>query len=177
MYIDCIDMTDSNLGNNRIQGLNAAKVDSTQLQFYGMSNGVAQMVTSVQNALSGGKIDVLRIWGHGGPGIQNVSGGTSGDAAANDFAGVTVDNLNQSGLDQLASLFASGGWMELRGCSVGADDAGQALLLGIANLVGVPVYGGEVTQWTVDWSPPVTCATPPGGFSTTDGPKLNGAQS
>jgi len=34
MYFDIIDMTDSNLGNNRIQGLNNLSVASTQLQFY-----------------------------------------------------------------------------------------------------------------------------------------------
>ena len=70
MYFDIIDMTDSNLGNNRIQGLNNLSVASTQLQFYGMSNGVAQMVSDVKSALADGQIDVLRIWGHGDPGCR-----------------------------------------------------------------------------------------------------------
>jgi hypothetical protein len=36
----------------------SASVLSTQLQFYGMSNGVAQMVSDIKNALRGGQIDV-----------------------------------------------------------------------------------------------------------------------
>lgn len=75
MYFDVVDMADSNLGNNRIQGLNNLCVQSTRLQFYGMSNGVAQMVSDIKNALGGGQIDALRIWGNGGPGLKNVTAG------------------------------------------------------------------------------------------------------
>ena len=176
MYIDVIDMTDSNLGNSRIQGLNNLSVASTQLQFYGMSNGVQQMVSSVQSALGGNSIDALRIWGHGGPGLQNVTAGASGSSANSDFSGITTDNFTQLGLQQLAPLFGSGAWVELRGCSVGAGGAGNALLLDLASLLGVPIYAGEVTQWTVDWSPPVTVGYPSGGIACAQGPLLNGNQ-
>ena len=176
MYLDIIDMTDSNLGNNRIQGLNNLSVVSTQLQFYGMSNGVAQMVSDIKNALASDQIDVLRIWGHGGPGLQNVTAGDSGSSANADFSGLTVDNYQQVGIDGLTGLFTQSGWLELRGCSVGDGDPGQTLLTGLAALLGVNVYAGDVTQWTVAWSPPVSCATPSGDFSTIDGPKLNGNQ-
>jgi len=59
MVIDCIDMTDPAYGASRIGGLNASCVTSTQLQFYGMSNGVARMVSSVANAASAGAIDAV----------------------------------------------------------------------------------------------------------------------
>lgn len=176
MYFDIIDMTDSNLGNNRIQGLNNLSVASTQLQFYGMSNGVAQMVTDIKNALAGGQIDVLRIWGHGGPGLQNITAGTSGSSANADFSGLTQDNYKTVGIDGLSGQFTSTGWLELRGCSVGADDPGKQLLTGLAALLGVNVYAGDVTQWTVNWTPPVSCGTAAGDFSVVDGPKLNGNQ-
>jgi hypothetical protein len=174
MYIDCIDMTDSNLGNNRIQWLNYLCVASTQLQFYGMSNGVQQMVNGVTNAASGSTIDVLRIWGHGGPGGQNVTAGASGTSGNQDFAGITVDNFNQLGLEQLASRFSSGGSLELRGCNVAADGSGNALLLDLASLLCVPVYGGILVQDSGLWTPPVTCAYPSGGLATTAGPPVNG---
>jgi hypothetical protein len=176
MYFDIIDMTDSNLGNSRIQGLNNLCVASTQIQIYGMSNGVAQMVTDIKNALAGGQIDVLRIWGHGGPGLQNVTAGASGSSANADFSGLTQDNYKTVGIDGLTGQFTADGWVELRGCSVGAGDPGKQLLTGLASLLGVNVYAGDVTQWTVDWSPPVSCGTTGGDFSTVDGPKINGNQ-
>ena len=176
MYFDIIDMTDSNLGNNRIQGLNNLSVASTQLQFYGMSNGVAQMVSDIKNALADGQIDVLRIWGHGGPGLQNVTAGAAGGSANADFSGLTQDNYDKVGIDGLTGLFTQGGWIELRGCSVGDGDPGKKLLTGLAALLSVDVYAGDVTQWTVNWSPPVSCGTAAGDFSTVDGPKLNGNQ-
>lgn len=176
MYFDVIDMTDSNLGNNRIQGLNNLSVLSTQLQFYGMSNGVAQMVSDIKKALADGQIDVLRIWGHGGPGLQNVTAGADGSSANADFSGLTQDNYDKVGIDGLTGLFAQGASIELRGCSVGDGDPGKKLLTGLAAMLGVDVYAGDVTQYTVNWSPPVSCGTSGGDFSTVDGPKLNGNQ-
>jgi hypothetical protein len=173
MYIDCIDMADG-LGANRIQWLQYLCANSTQLQFYGMSNGVGQMVTSVQSAAAGTPIDALRIWGHGYPGGQIVSGGADGSSVDLNFAGISLSNFDQTSgvLAQLTSLFSANGRAELRGCSVGADGAGRALLLDLASLWGVPVYGADVVQTTGQWNPPVTCAMPGGGLSTTSGPPV-----
>jgi hypothetical protein len=175
MYIDCIDMTDPNVGNDVIQGLNGLSVASTQLQFYGQSNGVAQMVSAVQSALAGATIDALRIWSHGGPGEQGVTDGSG--TGADDFAAINTNNFTQLGLQQLAPLFSPGAWVELRGCNVGAGGQGNALLLDLASLLGVPVYAGVLQQAGVDWNPPVVCGYPSGGLTTTAGPVLNGNQS
>ncbi len=174
MVIDCIDMTDAGLGASRIAGLNAACVASTQIQFYGESNGVTQMVSSVLSAASAGTLDALRIWGHGYPGGQNVTGGADGDTADQDFAGMSGANFNQTVgvLQQLKPLFSASGRAELRGCSVGAGADGNVLLLDLASLWNVPVYGGDVVQFSADWTPPVTCASPSGACSTTSGPPL-----
>jgi hypothetical protein len=177
MYIDCIDMTDPNVGNDVIQGLNSLSVASTQLQFYGQSNGVAQMVSSVQSALAGATIDVLRIWSHGGSGYQYVSGDGASEQQGDNFACITTDNFTQLGLQKLAPLFSSGAWVELRGCNVGSGGAGHALLLDLASIFGVPVYGGVFQQAGVDWNPPVVCGYPSGAMATTAGPVLNGNQS
>jgi hypothetical protein len=129
VFIDCIDMGDANLGNSRIQGLQNLSVASTVLQFYGMSNGVVQMVNGIQNALNNPNdtyINVLRIWGHGGPGSQNVTAGASG-SSTDDFSG--IDQTTFTLLNPLQGSFAPGGWVELRGCSVGSGAAGQVLLM------------------------------------------------
>jgi hypothetical protein len=169
MFIDVIDMTDANLGNSRAAGLSNLGVVSTQLPLYGMSNGLAQMVSAVQGAATS-PIQALRIWGHGGPGSQNVSAGASGDADQ-DFAGITADNFPQ--LKPLAPLFDHGGWVELRGCSVGAFPDGAVLLLDLASLLNVFVYGAELVQTSVAWSGPVACATPSGALSSCVGPDVS----
>jgi Domain of unknown function (DUF4347) len=171
MNIDVIDMTDPNVGNDVTTCLNSLGVVSTQLPLYGMSNGLAQMVSSVQEVATEA-IQALRIWGHGGPGSQNVTGGAAGNAAQ-DFAGLNTDNFGQ--LRPLAPLFHPNGWVELRGCSVGAGAEGAALLLDLAALFNVSVYGATTTQSGSDWEGPVTRATPSGSLSTGVGPDVSGS--
>ena len=171
MNIDVIDMTDPNVGNDVTACLNNLGVVSTQLPLYGMSNGLAQMVSSVQGAATSA-IQALRIWGHGGPGQQNITGGRAG-SAPQDFAGLTADNFTQ--LQPLVPLFDPGGWVELRGCSVGAGAAGAALLLDLASLFNVSVYGANIEQSGSDWEGPVTCASPSGALSTCAGPDVSGS--
>ena len=105
-----------------------------------------------------------------------MTAGASGGSANADFSGLTQDNYDKVGIDQLNGLFTQSGWIELRGCSVGDGDPGKKLLTGLAALLGVNVYAGVVTQWTVNWSPQVSCGTTAGDFSTVGGPKLNGNQ-
>jgi len=136
-----------------------------------MSNGLAQMVSSVQDAATIA-IQALRIWGHGGPGQQNVTGGAAG-SAPRDFAGITADNFTQ--LQSLVPLFDPSGWIELRGCSVGAGGAGAALLLDLASLFNISVYGANIEQSGTDWEGPVTCASPSGALSTCAGPDVSGS--
>jgi hypothetical protein len=169
MNIDVIDMADPNVGNDVTARLNSLGVVSKQLPLYGMSNGLAQMVSSVQEVTTEA-IQALRIWGHGGPGSQTVTGGTAGDAAQ-DFAGIDTENFGQ--LQPLAPLFDPNGWVELRGCSVGAGNEGAALLLDLAALFNVSVYGATTTQAGTGWDGPVTRATPSGSLSTGMGPDVS----
>lgn len=170
MFIDCIDMADG-LGSNRIQWLDYLKATSTRLQFYGMSNGVAALVTAVQGIASPRSIDALRIWGHAYPGGQLVSGGTDGSAVDMHFSGISAANFVQvrAFLVPLAPLFNSQGRAELRGCSVGSGSTGESLLVFLASTWGVPVYGGTVVQTTGKWAQPVVCADPSGGLSSSMG--------
>src|SRR5690242_4319053 len=113
MIIEVLDMDDSTTGPaaNSI-GLWNAKArpgpGRTVIKLYGMSNGVAQMVTAIKRAARPHSIEVLRIWGHGYPGGQGISGGTDGNTFANDFAGMTVSNFNgiRNTLAELSRLFA-----------------------------------------------------------------------
>jgi hypothetical protein len=177
MVIDCIDMTDPVISSSTRAWLSQQSVVSTQLQFYGMSNGVTALVQAISGVATTGTIDVLRIWGHGHPGSQNVSAGK--DDGSDDGAAIDADSFYEGDLAKvlapLAPLFSASARAELRGCNVGEGGAGSALLLDLADLWHVPVYGGDVLQYASGgWKPPVSCGNPGGGLASTNGPDLNG---
>ncbi|MBI1745335.1 MAG: hypothetical protein HYR55_01955 [Acidobacteria bacterium] len=179
MIIEVLDMDDSVTGPaaNSIGLWNARTRPGpgrTIIKYYGMSNGVAQMVADIKKATGRSSINVLRIWGHGYPGGQGVSGGVAGATFANDFAGMTVSNVSalSSTLGQLRPLFARGARTELRGCNV-AQGNGDQLLVSLARIWGVPVQGGSITQHAgSNWDGPVTEATPAGGLRCVVGTPL-----
>lgn len=170
MIVEVIDMDDSTTGlpQNSIGLWNAAhrpQDGRVIVKLYGMSNGVEEMVTQIEQRVQSGRIDLLRVWGHGYPGGQGVSGGHDGTAFQNDFAGMTVTNFSgiQHSLSRLTALFTPNAKVELRGCTV-AQGAGSRLLTLLAQLWGVPVQGGAVTQHaSSNWDPPVYEADPPNG--------------
>jgi hypothetical protein len=171
MIIDVIDATDPEIASGVPALLSGLNVNSTQLTFNSMCNGVGQLLVNVQGVANAGDIDVLRIWAHGMPGAQMVSGGQGYPGARNDYVAITADTYTV--LAPLAPLFSPSGWAELRGCEVGAGQAGGALLLDLASMWNVPVYGGEEDQYSEDWSGPVVCAMPSGAISTqTTGPSI-----
>jgi hypothetical protein len=159
MIIDIIDTTDPELASVS-DLLNAAGANSTQLTFNAMCNGTGQMVTDVQGVANAGDIEALRIWAHGMPGVQMVSGGQGYPGARQDYVAITTDNFTQ--LAPLAPLFSSSGHAELRGCQVGSGGMGKALLLDLASMWCVPVYGGDTDQYGVEWYDNVVCAYPNG---------------
>ena len=78
MIIDVIDATDPEIASGVPALLSGLNVNSTQLTFNSMCNGVGQLLVNVQGVANAGDIDVLRIWAHGMPGAQ---------MGANSFAG------------------------------------------------------------------------------------------
>lgn len=161
MIIDVIDMEDPAVGrdvSSRLAGLG-----TTMVMLYGMCNGVGQMVGDVTRAAGRlNSINALRIWSHGGPGLQNVSAGA---AVANvHWAGISNSNINslEPTLKSLRPYFAPRARVELRGCDVGLGNAGQRLLIKLAEIFGVEVHAGIVTQYGIGWIGPVHVALPNG---------------
>jgi hypothetical protein len=173
MYIDVVDMTDS-LGANRIQWLDYLKAVSKRILLYGMSNGVSQMVSEIGRLAGSASIDALRIWGHAYPGGQLASGGTDGSSIDLHFTGISAANFGAVSalLSRLTPLLKTGGRAELRGCSVASGGAGETLLISLAGLWKVPVFGGSVVQTTGRWDPPVVRADPTGGLQSAPGPAV-----
>lgn len=176
MIINVLDMDDSttraaadSIGawNDRVL---TEQGNSTIIRMYGMSNGVGEMVARVCEVAAQGTIDILRIWGHASGGSQNVSAESGGSIH---WAGISTSNFSdlEAELGRFTDLFAVNGWAELRGCSVAAGTEGERLLVMLAGLWQVPVYGGSVTQRTAhsDWIPPVFCARPNGAMLSTSG--------
>jgi hypothetical protein len=172
MDVDVIDMEDPAVGRDVRSRLDARRVASTKITMYGMCNGVGQMIQDIVGVAPRGGVDALRIWSHGRPGGQTVSGGEAGEAGrVQHWTGISVANIDALH-DQLVGLnpvFAPGARVELRGCSVAGGAPGDELLQRLARLWGVTVQGGTVVQTGIDWIPPVHQASPSGAMSCTMG--------
>lgn len=118
-----------------------------------MSNGVGVMVRKIMAEAEKsptGTIKTLAIWAHGGPGSQGISRGRESAGNAH-WAGIDLETLasDQSMRETLGQLWQVtdwNGWVELRGCSVGAGVRGQQFLNILAAIWEVPVHAGEVDQ-------------------------------
>jgi hypothetical protein len=172
MDVDVIDMEDPAVGRDVRTRLDARRVSSTKITMYGMCNGVGQMIQDITSVAPRGGVGVLRIWSHGRPGGQTVSGGHAGETGrVQDWTGISVANIDalQDQLVGLNAVFAPGARVELRGCSVAGGAPGEELLQRLARLWGVTVQGGTVVQSGIDWVPPVVQAGPSGAMSCTMG--------
>jgi peptidoglycan hydrolase-like protein with peptidoglycan-binding domain len=164
--IDCIDVFDPSLFLEDAQWMRDA--GASPMLIGGMSNGLVQAITMIRNAAinCGSKVFLLRFIGHGGPGVQDLTGGPGGwdeyikgkkrwhplpAYEANSGGGKTVktrDHVYQLqasrtsatvAMSKLSGLFSCYGSIELHGCNVGYGSHGHALLKLSADAAGVPV--------------------------------------
>ena len=167
MIIDVIDMEDPVLGRDREGQLVHLGAKSVRLVMYGMSNGVAQVMTEIAQRVPVRRLNVLRIWSHGRPGGQTFTGGHGGEEyRLAHWTGISVANVGamQATLERLKPYFAVNGRAELRGCEVAQGLAGEQLLLQLAKIWQVPVLGGSATQYRAEWDGTVVQANPDGGL-------------
>lgn len=176
MQINALDLVDP--GVSTIEAGLRSRTNQTILKYGGMCNGVGQLATDVTNLASSGKLGVLRIWSHGFPGGQGVSSGMP-DArfsAKGQRAGFALNNFAEveRDLSRLTSCFASGGRVELRGCSVGTGDDGRRFLQELARLWRVDVYAAENSQpiGPLEWVGPVLRARSSGEPIRGSGPDI-----
>ncbi|MDH3528976.1 MAG: hypothetical protein OEQ28_05390 [Acidobacteriota bacterium] len=123
MIIDVIDMVD---GAGKYQKEDLIRMGYKHfVELTLMSNGLMEMKNRIIKTAVSQSIKVLRIWGHGGPGVQNVSLGTCDPGnKEHGMSAITINNLNN--LIQLGPYFAPNARAELRGCSV-ANDKGRMM--------------------------------------------------
>ncbi len=109
----------------------------------GASNGVGLLVSRIVQAGQSKPLGLLRIFGHGGKGLQMINagrGGMPGGAAEHASALTpTITRQMRPELKRAASAFRSYGSAELHGCRVADGSMGRLLLKDLADEWGVPV--------------------------------------
>jgi hypothetical protein len=113
-----------------------------------VAQGVYHTLYKSKHHQRGGKIRVLRFYGHGAPGAQIVGGNTSLD---DKHKVIDLDEQGKVRWGHALSLFRKFldpdvSRVELHGCQVAQGDAGHDLLVGLANVFLVPVLAAPVKQ-------------------------------
>lgn len=111
----------------------------------GMSNGVVRVVQQVRGRASGGRIALLRIFGHGTRGYQILTAGHGVTGTAEGHGSALTPRTVAYFHDQLATLrpfFLPYGSAELHGCHVGEGPRGHALVRDLAEVWNIPVTAG-----------------------------------
>jgi hypothetical protein len=94
------------------------------------------------------KVDLLRFYGHGTYGVQNVGGNRNLSQVETLLAVRNGKLLHQSSLRLLQSLMTATSRVELHGCKVGGGQGGE-LLVRMANVLGVEISAAAVNQVSV----------------------------
>jgi len=120
------------------------------------ANAFTMVNEAINEAGSPRRLALVRVYGHGAPGSQNVSAGQ----AALDKHVTSLDPVSFQWalplLIRLRPFFAPWGSMELHGCHVGHGKEGKWLLQTVADAVQVPVTAAlwfqeaGRGQWTFD---------------------------
>jgi len=117
-----------------------------------MNNGVDFMVNALRNRVAKeGTIDLLRIHGHGIPGVQTISAwyfprGTDFSRVRSIISYFNFEHIRAS-LMRLQGCFAPGAEVWLMGCEVGAKCEGLRTIKLLAKLWRVRVTAGVPTQY------------------------------
>jgi hypothetical protein len=176
--IDALDITDPDI--LEAEGSAIRNAGGMPILTGGMCNGVNQVIQSVRLEAGrlGGKIILLRFYGHGAPATVGVSDGVGSVRLGNrrvyledsELTSITPGNFAtlQASLATLRPQFAAFASVELHGCRIGAGRSGRQLVTQLAKAWGVPVSAGVRTQYaggssTFRFEGPVFTATPAGG--------------
>jgi len=105
----------------------------------GMCNGVQQMVSDICKLASGNAF-LLRLHGHGGPGVASVASGHGElDPKMRERSDVFDNKQVMQALAPLRSIFGPYGSIEFIECETGRGTKGRRLLSHLAAQIGVPV--------------------------------------
>jgi hypothetical protein len=149
--IDAVDVTDPLVMEETEIPLSKG---ATPIVLGGMSSGVAHLVKQIQTRTTEHKLMMLRLHGHGAPGLIAVSHGSRKvSPGINPIEAQSVINLElmrtiKPLLAQLAPLFNNFGFVELHSCRVGLGPSGASFVQQLANIIGVPVRAALSKQHT-----------------------------
>src|SRR5262245_7925453 len=152
MIIDVVDIGDKDLLVKEVKDLQAVGANIIMHDAV-KGNAVRQMIYSViKTAKTPGTITLLRLHGHGLPGLMSVSFGNKlKRSALQNGAPIFISNTNvnafASDFAKLRPYFAGDGRIKLMGCWVAEGKEGKSLLKSMAKLIGVPVSGGSQIQF------------------------------
>ena len=144
--MDSVDLTDFDDPRHRIEDdVDLLPYGQTIIRNYGQSSGSPGVILEIRSRATAGSVVLLRFHGHGGPGNMIVASGREGNRGSSLNSGYGPRFYDA--LRSLAPIFAPFGSVEMHGCRVGSGSAGRALLLGMADAMGVPVSAGTRSQY------------------------------
>ncbi|MES3033807.1 MAG: peptidoglycan-binding protein [Gemmatimonadota bacterium] len=154
--VDCIDVLDAKIYEQRVPVLHQAGVQP--LLTGGMQRGIQSLLSRLREV--GNDIFLLRIVGHGGPGMQAISFGAGGYITIDPRTGKKEKHYWQGPFDGVGlkteaqiELFApvrnslsQFGTIEMYGCRVASGAMGRRFVKLCARRLGVPVTASRDKQ-------------------------------
>jgi Domain of unknown function (DUF4347) len=148
--IEAVDITDPAVIEQVLPNLTPSAI---LIETGGMSNGVAQLVQEIRARAAGQQsIMMLRLHGHGGPGLAAISagsrhstGGIDGIAAQSVITTSLMHTLAPV-LSQIGPLMHNFGFIELHSCRIAEGANGRGFVQDLANTVRAPVRAGVSKQ-------------------------------
>jgi hypothetical protein len=164
--VDVVDTTDTRLSEEVLSEIKSKEPGTKIVLIPPVLNAVDYMCRQILTRTTDREINVLRIWGHGHNGLQNVAAGDS-DGGWRTNGSIDISHFEQSE-SPLATLrprfYSRKSRIEMRGCCVAGGTAGPAMMLKVARTVGVRVMAGWDFQCSMNWINTVYQADPDGGF-------------
>ena len=152
--VDAVDVTDPSLLAEIVPSISNW---TDPIVLGGMSNGIAQLVAGVRARARGEKsLLMLRLHGHGAPGLIAISHGSRrispgiDPIAAQSILNLAVLPVLLPLLQQLGPLFCNFGFVELHSCRVAEGGSGVGFVRKLADALGVPVRAGLSKQSTAN---------------------------
>lgn len=113
------------------------------------------MISRLLDRTAKASIKLLRIHGHGRPGLQGIANGNNPKPAPLAAIGVYNFDKIKNELSRLNGAFSMNAEVYLMGCNVAQGKKGKQLLESLANVWRVPITAGVKTQWSCGTEAPV----------------------
>jgi hypothetical protein len=149
---------------------------TTVLRYESLSNADKKMGTDILGRAGPRGASVVRIWGHGLPGVVAIAAGTTPEFVTDHHAGFGVraqfapetfsktfaSTLIQESLKPLAEAMSRDARLELHGCAIGHPPLGDLFCKDLAKKLACWVWASPVAQYGLKWKPPVLAFLPNG---------------